>query len=183
VLLRDSARVKRASGFADSAAYTELQLARALVGRGASAEALSITERVGAEFAQLGQPAYVLEAAVIGAVARVAEGQADAALKLLAHAEAAAGKAGTMLVTQVAEARAQALAALGDDAAAELEIDRGLSAARRLGLLYEEAQLLITRIRVAEHAGRTPEAGDVAESRRILDRLGADPPQPASRGL
>ncbi|MBL8199597.1 MAG: AAA family ATPase [Chromatiales bacterium] len=177
VLLRDASRAMRATGYNDGAAYTELQLARALVGRNALVEAIALVERISREFAAFGQPASALEAAVVGALARIAQGNPAAALELLAQAAAGAGGATAMLAPQVAEARARALAALGDTAAAAREIDSGIAAARGLGMPYEEAMLLEVRSDIARAHGLAPDPRDVAESLRILKGLGAAKPR------
>ena len=171
-LLRDAARVMRASGFNDGAAYTELQLARALVNRGALDEASGILERIGAQFIAFRQSASALEAALVGALVRIRQGKAGAALDLVERAVKAAGAGSAMLAPQVAEVRSRALAASGDAAAAAREIEEGIVAARQLGLLYDEAMLLVARIGLAEDAGMAPDPADVTESARILECLG-----------
>jgi class 3 adenylate cyclase/tetratricopeptide (TPR) repeat protein len=172
-VLRDAIRVLRASGFNDGAACSELQLARVLVARDAFDEANAMLERIHAEFIALGQSANALEAALIGALARVRQGQADLALDLLDRAESAAGDSGALLVPQVAEVRVRALAATGRHAAVAAEIEKGLAAARRLGLRYEEAILLVARIDIARETGGEADPADLAESARILKGLGA----------
>jgi class 3 adenylate cyclase/tetratricopeptide (TPR) repeat protein len=171
-LLRDSIRVLRASGFSDGAALSELQLARALVRRGAFAEANAVIERIRVEFVALGQQANALEAAVVGAMARVRQGKAGEALELLDQAAAAAGNSGALVAPQAAEVRARAFAAVGDSASAAREIEHGLAAARRVGLRYEEAMLLVARIDMARDDGVEADPADLAESARILDGLG-----------
>ena len=171
--LRDAIRVLRASGFNDGAACSELQLARVLVARDAIDEANAMLRRIHAEFIGLGQSANALEAALIGALARIRQGQADLALDLLDRAESAAGESGALLVPQVAEARVRALAATGKHAAVGAEIEKGLAAARRLGLRYEEAILLVARIDIARETGAEADPADLAESARILKGLGA----------
>jgi len=172
-VLRDAVRVLRASGFNDGAACSELQLARVLVHRDAFEEANAMLERIRTEFMALGQSANALEASLIGALARIRQGQADAALGLLDQAATAAGDSGALLLPQVAEARARALAATGNYAAANDEIEEGLVAARRLGLRYEEAILLVARIDIARAVGAGADPADLAESARILKGLGA----------
>ncbi len=172
-MLRYAIRVLRASGFNDGAAYAELQLGRALVKRGALDEAIAMLERIGTEFTALGQSSSALEAALVGALARIRQGKADAALALVDRATAAAGSSAGLLAPQVAEARARALAANGNGAAAIREIESGLMAARKLGLLYDEAMLLVARIEITREAGLQADPADLAESARILDGLGA----------
>jgi len=172
-VLRDAIRVLRASGFNDGAACSELQLARVLVQRGAFDEANTMLERIRTEFNALGQSANALEASLIDALARIRQGKAESALGLLDQAAAAAGDSGALLVPQVAEARARALAAVGNYAAAGDEIEKGLEAARRLGLRYEEAILLVARIDIARDTGAGADPADLAESVRILKGLGA----------
>ncbi len=172
-VLRDAIRVLRASGFNDGAACSELQLARVLVRRDAFDEANAMLERIRTEFIALGQSANALEATLIAALAQIRQGKADSALDLLDRAAAAAGESGALLVPQVAEARVRALAAIGKHAAVAAEIEKGLTAARRLGLRYEEAILLVARIDIARDTGATANPADLTEAARILKGLGA----------
>ena len=82
-----------------------------------------------------------------------------------------------MLAPQVAEARGRALAALGDTTAAAREIDSGITAARRLGMPYEEALLLEARSDIARASGLAPAPADLAEAERIRKGLGAAKPR------
>jgi hypothetical protein len=120
----------------------------------------------------LGQPANALEATLVNALAQIRQGQASTALEMLNRAAADAGDSGTLLVPQVAETRARALAALGRSATIATEIENGLAAARQLGLRYEEAMLLLARIELARDRGAPVDPADVAESARILEGLG-----------
>jgi class 3 adenylate cyclase/tetratricopeptide (TPR) repeat protein len=182
-VLRDVIRVLRASGFVDGAAYAEVQLARALVGLGRPLEALSILERTGAEFAQLGQSTSALEVAIVTVAACTAADPATlpAALAQLDRAVAAAAEGAEVLAPQVAEARARALQAMGRDAESAAIVADGLARARQLGARYEEAMLLRARS-LLTGADREQAAADGAESRAILAGLGALAPEAGRTG-
>jgi len=171
-LLRDAVRVMRASGFHDGAAYAGIQLGRAMLERGAAREADELLQRVGAEHAQFGRKSSVLEAALVQSLAKVQLGDPAAALALIARTLAAAGGAIGWLAPQTAECRARALIALGQFREAEQQIAEGLSAARKLGLRYEEGMLLRARATLCRANGREPDCEELRRCAEILNALG-----------
>jgi len=171
-LLKDVIRVMRASGLSDNAAYAEVQLGRLLLQRGACADADELLDRVGAELRQLGKATSALEAACVQAQARAFLGHAEDALKLVDRAAQVAGSNARMYAAQIAEARVQALTALGRLHEARLAADEGLAAARKFGLPYEEAVMLAARAELDRRNEKGPDETDVAALERILTSLG-----------
>jgi tetratricopeptide (TPR) repeat protein len=171
-VLTDVVRVMRASGFHDGAAYAEVQLGRLLLARGDCAQADELLERVRAEFLHLGQATSALEAAALQARAKAALGRAEEALALLVEAESAAGKGARALAAQVAEARAEALAACGRLDEAREQVTAGILAARRNGQAYEEGLLLMAGVQIDDLRGASAPAEDMAKARQILEGLG-----------
>jgi len=171
VILRDSIRTMRASGFHDGAAYAEIQLCRVLVQRDAASEADAVLERVGSEFTRLGRKSSALEAALVRSLAKVRLGDPTTALELIDQA-AAAGDANDLLAPQAAEYRAQALAALGRIDEALATIEAGLGAARALSLRYEEGTLLRRRAAILADAGRAVDAAELERADSLLHALG-----------
>ena len=171
-MLKDVIRVARASGFADGAATAELQLGRLMLQRGAYQDADELMGRVGSELRQLGKATSALEAACVQAQAWAFLGRAEDALNLVDQAAQAAGSNARMYAPQIAEARVQALAALGRLAEARLAVDEGLAAARKYGLPYEEAVLLAARAELDRRNEKGPDESDVTALEKILTSLG-----------
>jgi tetratricopeptide (TPR) repeat protein len=171
-MLKDVIRVARASGFADGAATAELQLGRLMLQRGAYQDADELMGRVGSELRQLGKATSALEAACVQAQAWAFLGRAEDALNLVDQAAQAAGSNARMYAPQIAEARVQALAALGRLAEARLAADEGLAAARKYGLPYEEALMLAARTELDRRNEKGPDESDVTALERILTSLG-----------
>ena len=171
-LLKDVIRVMRASALSDNAAYAEVQLGRLLLQRGAYADADELLDRVGSELKQLGKATSALEAACVQAQAQAFLRRADEALTLVDRAAQAAGSNARMYAAQIAEARVQALTALGRLDEARSAADQGLAAARKYGLPYEEAVLLAARAELDRRNEIGPDKADVAALERILASLG-----------
>ena len=170
-VLRDAVRVMRVSGYADGASRTELQLVRGLVARDRLDEAEQILDRLVGEFDDLGMATSALEAAVVRADCLVRRADSSTALDQLERAERVAGERAEAVRSKVELARAGALVALGRDDEAADHLARGIDAARRQGLPYEEALLLLAR---SDLAGGGP--ADAAEAARILSGLGVEHP-------
>ncbi|MBT8442661.1 MAG: hypothetical protein KJO76_09775, partial [Gammaproteobacteria bacterium] len=173
-VLRDAYRVMRASNFNDGAAYVEIQLARILVDRGESDEAIAMMERVAAEFTKLGQLLSALEAVMVQSLALTKAGDPTEALALLDKSAKAAGDDARLFEPQIAEARARALAALERLDDAHRVASNGLTSARNFGLPYEETMLLQARIDISTLAGQQPEPQDLLSLRKLLDDLGVE---------
>jgi tetratricopeptide (TPR) repeat protein len=171
-ILREAVRIMRAAGFNDGAAYTEIQLGRALLGLGATREADELLERVGTELARYGRKSSVLEATIVRSIARLRLGDGPGALELLDEATATAADPIDLLEPQLADARALTLVALGRDADAQEQLARGLAAARKHGLSYEEGMLLRRRASLCAARGGTPDGEDVRRASEILGALG-----------
>jgi tetratricopeptide (TPR) repeat protein len=177
-ILKEAVRIMVSSRFKDGVAYAEIQLARILIGRGKFEEADDLMARVGAEFNDLGQATSALEAALVRSLAMIRTDRAAEALELLDHSAAAAGTDAQLYAPLVADARANAFAALGNIAKAKREIEKGLAASRDLGLPYEEGMALLSRIELARLDNREPDPSDLAASKRILGGLGIRVPRP-----
>lgn len=173
-ILRDTIRIMRASEFNDGAAYAEIQLARMLIELEKIADAEQMMERVAAEFMKIGQALSALEAVLVQSLAKTAAGDPITALALLDNAASAVGEDARLFEPQIAEARARALAAMGNVAEAEEIIARGIKASRYYGLPYEEGLLLLSRIDIARDANLEPDSSDLEASGKILGGLGID---------
>jgi ATP/maltotriose-dependent transcriptional regulator MalT len=181
-VLRDAARVLRASDFVDGATFAEIQLARLLIARGEVDEAMRLLDTAGDELAALRMYGSALEAVVYLADCRRRRGDAAAALQLLGDAEARAGDEAEMLAAQVARVRSIALLESGfaDDALATLAV--GIDTAREQGLDYELTLLLTTRAEVLDALGREGDAADLRQIAEISRSLGIRSGAPASSG-
>jgi class 3 adenylate cyclase/tetratricopeptide (TPR) repeat protein len=169
-MLTEAMRVGRAHHLVDVALFAELQWSRVLVLQGQKARATDLLNAVRAEALAVGQTQLAVEAAIHLASALVDEGQPAEAIGLLDSAEQTAGDEAEGYACPLARIRASALAALGRHDEALARIDEGLRVARRQGLVYEEAMLLLVK---AEVEATDPDAKKTEEeAHRLLLSLG-----------
>lgn len=169
-VLRDAVRVLGASGMDFERSYGEMLLAKASLALGDPDRAVALATRARDRLLQMGHAVTALEASLVLAERATAEGNPAAALRVLDEAEAAAkGEIGG-LQPQVSLARARALRAHGDAAAALAQVRTGLAAARAMELPYDEALLLLMDAEIEAGPGA---AEQVAQARTMLRDLGA----------
>ena len=171
-ILEDAIRVLRAAKALDDGLFAEIQLGRLLVEQGDYEEADKQLNDLRSEALGLGQSGYALEAAMHLADSKVAQGDGAGALHLLDEAEEAAGGEDLLYAPTLERVRAQALADEGRFEEAEEQLQLGLNEARRQGVTYEEALLLLVQAEVARQSGRDAKAADPERADRILQRLG-----------
>ena len=171
-LLIASARTMRASGFIDGAAFAEINIARLHLGRQQVAEAVEVLERVIAEVDALGLAASALEASMYRAECDVRLGQPAQALRRLTESKLRAGRRAEVFQAGLARVDALGLAGLGQTGLALDRLDQGIEIARAQGLVFELAQLLSERTRLAADRDPTQQA----EALELLTRLRAEPP-------
>jgi class 3 adenylate cyclase/tetratricopeptide (TPR) repeat protein len=174
--LTAAVRVMAASGFTEGAAHGEMQLARIRLARGDVEGAAELADRARHTFVERRQASSALQAAVVRAGADVRAGRPTDALTLLDQAVAAAGREATSAAPSVAHVRARALLALDRADEAEAEVARGLEAAHRQEMPYEEAVL---RWLAAELPGRSPaeQASERTAATATFNRLGVALPE------
>ena len=164
-LLVESRRAMVAAQFDEGVAFTDIQLGRIALARGARDEAAALLRRTAAEFARLRKDAFALEATLVLADATVADDAAQA-LDLVERAARAAGNDALLFRPKTARVRGRALALLGRVDAALTEIELGLEAARAQRQRYDEAQLLALRAEIADVDA------DAERAAAIFDELG-----------
>ena len=170
-ILAEASRVFRASNAVDDGLFTEIQIGRLLGERGDHEDAIELLGALRAEALTLGQTGYALEAAIHLAGCIVAEGDGREALELLESAQDAAGGEDPVYAPTLERVRGLALAELKQFEDALDHLDVGLTEARRQGLAYEEALLVIARRQVTRQWGQAGQGHD-ADVGPLLDRLG-----------
>ncbi len=180
-MLRDAARVQRASGFIEGAA--EMRLGRLLTLRGAVDEADETLERVVREFTELRLGFTALEARMDLALCRLRMGRAAEAEAMLEEVERAAGDDVIVLAPTLARYRAEALFALGrlDDALAAAQ--DGLDRAAAQNFEYERALLMLAVDALEARVSATTNESRARDALRVLHRLGVKDPLVLSIGV
>lgn len=173
-VLRDAARVLRASNFADGATFAEIQLARLLCERGDLDDAVRLLVAVHDELAALRMFGSALEAAVHLADCRRLLGDPGSALDLLAEAEARAGDEAELLAAQVARVRTLALLDQGDPAEALATVTVGIDTVRAQGLDYEMVLLLNAKLQVLDALEQDPDDDDLRQIAQVTTALALD---------
>jgi class 3 adenylate cyclase/tetratricopeptide (TPR) repeat protein len=173
-LLEASARTQRAAGFIDGATFAEVQLARVLAARGEQDAAIALLERARADLLRLGQAHSALEAATHLADCLVAANRGWEALELLDDAVAAAGREAVVFAPGAAAVRGRALATVGERAQARAVVDEAIAGARRGGLRYELAHLLLLASEFAGDGDATTARSARTEAHEILAALGVE---------
>lgn len=173
-MLREAARVQRASGFTEGAA--EMRLGRLLTLRGSAEEAEPILERTVNDFTELGLGYTALEARMDLALCRLRLGKAADAEAMLADIDRTSGNDFVVLAPTLARYRAETLFALGRIAEAVTEARGGLEKAESQHLEYERALLLLVIDALESQAPQPPESSGITEALQVLERLGVRDP-------
>jgi len=171
-VLDDAIRVLSAAGDDDHAVNGRLQRARLALRRGDVDEARELLEHVRAEANDLGQLQFAYEAVLALAECRVHDGDAGDALEMVATATEAAGDQATMFGPQRARVIALALQELGRHDEAGRALENGLSAARELGLMHEEALLRNDLLELGDVLGEPDDPEERRAVAALLDALG-----------
>ena len=180
-LLREARRVLRASG-SEAAEFAELQLGRIHMDRGQLDQAERLLTHAHQDARTLGQHESALELAIHLSRCHLLRGDAGLALETLRTAQRASRAVTALYGVQVAEVESLILTRLDllDDALAVCDL--GIADARRQGLVYELALLVLTRADIESRAGREVDDAAVDEANSLLRGLGCDArmaPQPA----
>ena len=171
-LLSEARRVLRGQKVVGFALFAETQLARLMMERGdPKAAARSLTEIV-AEANRMRQPYFAVDASVHLADALTRAGDPKRALEVIETASELAGEDAALYEVPLERLRAQALLAMGQPEKALSHIEPALASARAQRLAYEEALLLMLKAATGAGYGQAFE-----EATRLLEELGASPPQ------
>lgn len=171
-VLDEARRVLRASGLDDFAVFADVQLARLAMERGQTAEAVDAFQSIVKQAQAVGHAGIALEASIYASAAYVASGKPSAALKLLDESEGMAGDEAALLDVPMARVRASAYAVLGEAGEARTQLEIGLGGARKQGLIYEEAQLLLVEADLIRQEGSEGSDKTMEEAHGLLHRLG-----------
>lgn len=180
-VLRDAARVLRVVGHKWGAPFADMHRGRLELARGRTDQAVELLEACVAEFEAMGSPLWIYEAALHLTPAMVRRGEPDEALARLEAMTPDDIEGIEMLDAARAWAEGMALAAVGRSDAAADRISAGLLTARRRGLEFDLARLLLLADDIELHdpaalGTETP----VEDARALLDRLGVDHSQRGS---
>ena len=159
--LAEASRILRASG-SDASQAAEIQIGRVTMERGRYEEAEAHLRRAHDAASAAGRQDSALEAAVHLADCRLRSGRADDALTTLLTARREARDASALWVAQIAPVEARALAAVGRFDAAREACRAGRDEARRQGLVFALALVLVAQVEVESLAGREPHDAVVA---------------------
>jgi tetratricopeptide (TPR) repeat protein len=168
-VLRRASRVLRSIGFIQGATFAEMQLGRVAMERGELDTAERLLRAINVEVTELGYASGAFESALYLAEALIAAGDEDEALLLLDGVVAKNADESSIYLPTAARIRASALFALGREGEAATEIRLGLDVARKRGLDYEVALLLVLQDRVSKSSDS---AEALLEASKTLNRLG-----------
>ncbi len=173
-VLRDAARVQRASGYLEGAA--DMRLGRLLTLRGSLEEAEQILKRTHRDFTDLGLGSTALEAQMDLARCWLAMERVSLAEDTLRDIADHAGEDFIVLGPTLSRYRVEAFVASHrwDDARAEVQ--RGIALATAQGLDYEWALLVLMHAALEERVSSTVNAAHTAEAHQLLVRLGVRDP-------
>jgi class 3 adenylate cyclase/tetratricopeptide (TPR) repeat protein len=173
LILGDAVRVLRASG-SDAANFAGLQLGRVALDRGDLIEAERLMTKAQLDSAAIGRWESAREAAIHLSHCHLRRGDPAMALETLRAAERAARGEVALFDVQAAEVETMILLELDllDDARAVSEA--AIADARRQGLIFELALLLLERAAVEVQAGDPVDHAGIDEAVTILRQLGCE---------
>ena len=175
-VLLEARRVLRATG-SEAAQFTDIQLGRVAIEREDLAEAERLLTHAQQDAAAMGRYGSALEAAIHLSRCHLLRGDPGAALETLRRAQQAAKADAALYGVQVAEVETMILARLELFDQARVVNASGVAEARRQGLVYELALLLLAAADVAERSGDGGSSGPLAEATALLERLGCRVPE------
>lgn len=163
--LRDSLRIWRAAGYLWGIAYALLNLGRIAARTGDFARSLSLVERAGAGFREVGAEDYFTETEIRRAETCVLEGRAGAALSVVEQVlDRPQGTLSVTLGPALHRIRGYALMQLGDLRAAGEAFNESLTLGRDRRAEHEVAFTLHAMVGMARLSGQDP-PGELEEQR------------------
>jgi class 3 adenylate cyclase/tetratricopeptide (TPR) repeat protein len=173
-ILEESLRVLHATNNRDYAINAELYMALLVAERGDQDRACDMFTVIRDEAVEIGRAQSALEASLYRAKARIEQGEAMEALDEIIKAAQQAGEDAVYLSAKRSWVTAKALVALDRFEEAADEIASGLESARELGVLYDEALLLIDQLSVREKLGHIADPAEIEQTNRLLSKLGLE---------
>jgi predicted ATPase/class 3 adenylate cyclase len=171
-VLRHAARALRASGYVSGAAFAEMHLGRLLTARGDLTAAEHMLSNVRDQLVTLGRLASAMETALYLAECRVLDGRAEDALLTIELAARLVKDDVSILDATRGRITAAALFAIGRTDQAAAELLSAIDTARRRGLAYELALLLLAAAEMNVVVDATGWSSPHEEAMTLLDELG-----------
>ncbi len=171
-MLVGARRALRAHDMIGDAIFAEIQLARLSLERGEIEAATSVLRELLEEASMVGQADLVVEAGIHLVSALIRSDEPEAALELIDTVEQSAGDEAASYAAPLSRGRAEALMLSGRVDQAFTEAEEAVRAARRQGLIYEEALSRLIRVRIRTALGDGEVTEDVQEAQRLLYVLG-----------
>lgn len=171
-VLTNALRVLRASGHLPAIAFVESELARLWLRRGDLTQAETALLGIRERSAAAGEALNVMNASLLLAEVKLAEGSPRSAEELIDIATKDGDELIEIFGPTIGRLRAQVALETSSVDAALGYIDDALAQARAQGVLYEQAQLLMAKADIASSTGRGVDLEEAAETDRLIDELG-----------